>query len=294
MHNFLTPLKRRPPSPHHHQPTSFKCHKSSRSFWWCCAHRFFGCGSSGEGVKWPCSRHKPFSRLHCLWGRSTTAYEGLKKVYLLKISKEETESPLFKPPPASSNHHKVIKPDWPLSLEPFSKPLQICIGMHLRLKWCTIVDPYSPLLPSPIREATKRGPWKSEESPTPTHTQHSSWADSPTNHMDATDALPAALSWSWGELRGKNMRNKGLRVINARDRHQRNSIFWFMMLYGFLWGGSWSEWTDGRGKVKNGQKLVDDDIADRRGDTINSLEPEWFRPSLPKMVKTPWRDLCTK
>ena len=132
MHNFLTPLKRRPPSPHHHQPTSFKCHKSSRSFWWCCAHRFFGCGSSsGEGVKWPCSRHKPFSRLHCLWGRSTTTYEGLKKVYLLKISKEETESPLFKPPPASSNHHKVIKPDWPLSLEPFSKPLQICIGMHL-------------------------------------------------------------------------------------------------------------------------------------------------------------------
>ena len=80
--------------------------------------------------------------------------------------------------------------------------------------------------------------WKSllevEESPTPTHTQHSSWFLTVVDHMDSSDAL-SAMPRDAGLvlLRGKNMRNNGPQVINARDRHQRNSIFWFMMLRPF-------------------------------------------------------------
>ena len=78
--------------------------------------------------------------------------------------------------------------------------------------------------------------WKSlevEESPTPTHTQHSSWFLTVVDHMDSSDALSAMPGDGFVLLRGKNMRNNGPQVINARDRHQRNSIFWFMMLRPF-------------------------------------------------------------
>ena len=144
----------------------------------------------------------------------------------------------WKAPPAYSNNHKVIK-YWPFTKR-ISNSKLICIGMHwwYALEICCRLCCQSAIRPifHPVRSHKKMRLWKSlevEESPTPTHTQHSSWFLTVVDHMDSSDALSAMPGDGFVLLRGKNMRNNGPQVINARDRHQRNSIFWFMMLRPF-------------------------------------------------------------
>ena len=144
----------------------------------------------------------------------------------------------WKAPPAYSNNHKVIK-YWPFTKRRSPTPKLICIGMHwwyaLEMLWLCCQSAIRPIF-HPVRSHKKMRLWKSlevEESPTPTHTQHSSWFLTVVDHMDSSDALSAMPGDGFVLLRGKNMRNNGPQVINARDRHQRNSIFWFMMLRPF-------------------------------------------------------------